>query len=190
MQRGDMSGIPLAAGLVKVCLRVYVRLQQHNQKHYCRIQPTNVDLIRTKDRAGGNSMGSRLNYLDTQSSRRRPGQIHSRTHIFLFGILPGLPHSFPSPPLCCFKPTSFSMLSIFSLTLQPWSLPAKQFSHTHSKPSHQLSSHFAHFYSPCRFPLSPLFVPLFSMYPLSCSPTLSFFSAAAVYCMPHQGTCL
>lgn len=68
-------------------------------------------------------MGSRLNYLDTHSSRQR-GQIHSHTHTqthtpFLFGILPCLPHCsaecFPLP-LCYALPVS-NYLPLFDFLL-------------------------------------------------------------------------
>lgn len=74
-------------------------------------------------------MGSRLNYLDTHSSRQR-GQIHSHTHTqthtpFLFGILPCLPHCsaecFPLPlsyalPVSNYLPL-FDFLLLFSLSI-------------------------------------------------------------------------
>ena len=70
-------------------------------------------------------MGSRLNYLDTQSSRQRR-HIHSHTHTpththkhpFLFGILPCLPHCSSeclTPPLCYALHVSISFLIHSSL---------------------------------------------------------------------------
>lgn len=94
-------------------------------------------------------MGSRLNYLDTHSSRQR-GQIHSHTHTqthtpFLFGILPCLPHCsaecFPLPlsyalPVSHYLPLfdflllfSLPILSFFSFFLPPFPTITVSFLH-------------------------------------------------------------
>lgn len=70
MYQSDVSGIPLAAGPVCVCVCMCACLGESiwcysNTIRSSSIQPTNGDLIRTEDGAGGQSMGSRLNYLDT-----------------------------------------------------------------------------------------------------------------------------
>lgn len=112
MYRSDVSGTELGCGLgVGGRLGAPVRLREATATQleavlYSSIQPTNGDLIRSEDGAGGQSMGSRLNYLDTQYSRQ-PRQIRSCTHTqthtpSLFGILSCLPHCstehFPPPP--------------------------------------------------------------------------------------------
>lgn len=82
----DVSGTKLSCRLgVGARLGAPVRLREATATQleavlYSRIQPTNGDLIRSEDGAGGQSMGSGLNYLDAQYSRQ-PRQIHSRTHI-------------------------------------------------------------------------------------------------------------
>lgn len=119
MYRSDVSRIALALGLglahAQVCLRVCKGLWQHNQKQYFSIQPTNGDLIRSEDGAGGRSIGSRLNYLDTQRIAQTNSQPHtnSNTHTSLIcGILCSL-----TSPLRRYHYTSVLCLSEMILLL-------------------------------------------------------------------------
>lgn len=102
MYHSDVSGIPLAAGLVCECVCV-CKSACLGASIWCysstirssSIQPTNGDLIRSEDGAGGQSMGSRLNYLDTpvgSTDKFTVTQIlkhtHTHTHPFCLEFFP------------------------------------------------------------------------------------------------------